>query len=395
LPAARSRLAVLLAGLAVINLAYAGTLIWFAYVAPNPQEFAAQGLPIPDFAAFWAAGRLALEGAPALAYDWEAHRAVEVAALGHEFSGWMPWHYPPPLQLAMAPFAWLPHWPAMALWSGLTLGLYLWTCWRILPDRLALAAAFAVAPTAMILINGQTGFLMAALLGLALLQVDRRPLLCGVLLGLTGVKPHLVAAVPPVLAAAGRWRTVAGGLAAMAALVVVSWGVLGGEVWRAFSGSLGETAGVFAGTAAAEQRWSMGASLYGGLRLYGLGFTPALALHAVPALAALGLTVKAWRAPGVTPELRAALLCFATLAATPRVLQYDLHILLIGALFQVRHALAHGFFRGEPLLFGVVAFGAFAALLLPPALNPVLPLMLFAGCWFGHVRGRLAAPGEG
>ncbi|MCH8169184.1 MAG: DUF2029 domain-containing protein [Proteobacteria bacterium] len=382
----RNRAATLLVTLAIINLGYAAALIWLAYIARDARVLASTGLPIPDFTAFWAAGRMALDGAPALAYDWQAHRAVEVAGLGHEFSDWMPWHYPPPFHLLITPFAALPHWGAMALWCGLTLGLYLWTCWRILPDPLALVAALAVAPTAMILVNGQTGFLVGALLGLALLEIDRRPFRAGLLLGLLGFKPHLVAAIPLPLIATARWTTIAGGLAMLAALVAVSWAVLGGETWSAFLASTSETAKVFANTGAAEQRWEMGASLYGGLRHLGAGFEAAMVVHGVAALAVLVALVRAWRNPATTPDIKAALICYATLAATPRVLSYDLHIVVIGALFQCRHSLAHGFYRGEQALLAVAALGAFVALLFSPGLNPVLALALFAGCWLGHAR---------
>ncbi len=382
----RSRAATLLVTLAVINIGYAAALIWLAYIARDARVLASTGLPIPDFTAFWAAGRLALEGTPALAYDWQAHRAVEVAGLGHDFTNWMPWHYPPPFHLLITPFAVLPHWGAMALWCGLTLGLYLWTCWRILPDRLALLAALAAAPTAMILVNGQTGFLVGALLGLALLEIDRRPVRAGLLLGLLGFKPHLVAVIPLPLIATGRWATVAGGLAMLAILVAVSWAALGTAAWTAFLDSTTETAKVFASTGAAEQRWEMGASLYGGMRHFGAGFEASMAVHFVAALAVLVALVTAWRNPATTPDTKAALICYATLAATPRVLNYDLHILLIGALFQCRHSLAHGFYRGEQILLAVAALGAFVALLFSPGLNPVLALALFTGCWLGHAR---------
>ena len=286
-PAGRRQAAMLVVALAAINLAYAATLIWFVYVAADPRT------AIPDFAAFWAAGRMALDGTSALAYDWQAHRAVEVDGLGHDFGGWMPWHYPPPMRLAITPLAALPLWPAMALWRTLTLGLYLWTCWLILPDRLTLAAALAVAPTVMLLINGQAGFLIAGLIGPALIELDRRPLGAGLILGLTGVKPQLVAAVPLMLIAAGRLRAIAGGLAMLAMLAAVSWEALGGASWPAFIDSLGAAAETFAGTGVAAQRWEMGASLFSGLRVVGLDLGPALALHGAAALGVLALLIRA------------------------------------------------------------------------------------------------------
>jgi arabinofuranan 3-O-arabinosyltransferase len=48
-----------------------------------------------DFVDVWAAGRLALDGQAAAAWDWAIHRDAEVAALGHDFPGNYGWHYPP------------------------------------------------------------------------------------------------------------------------------------------------------------------------------------------------------------------------------------------------------------------------------------------------------------
>ncbi|MEE8454436.1 MAG: glycosyltransferase family 87 protein [Limibaculum sp.] len=371
------RATALLAALAVLNLGLAAVLIVPSYVT-----LTAPG-QIPDFAAFWAAGRLTLEGTPALAYDWQAHRGVEVAGLGRDFSGWMPWHYPPHVQLGVAPLAALPLFVAMVLWAGATLAVFLWTCWRILPHPNAVLAGLAAAPTAMTLINGQIGFLIAALLGLALLDLDRRPVRAGLLLGLLSLKPHLVVAVPVALIAAGHWRAVLWAAGSVLALAALAWAALGAETWAAFVASITQTSGVFAGEAG---RWTMYAGTYGWLRHLGIAFGPAMAAQGAVALLLLALTVRAWRAPAVTPEIKAALVCFAALAVTPRVLNYDLHILVIGALFQTRHALKHGFVPGEQLVLAGAALAAFVSMLAAPGLNPALAPALFAGCWLGHAR---------
>ena len=54
-----------------------------------------------DFVNVWAAGKLVLDGTPALAYDWDIHGKVEHAAVGYVFSGYYAWLYPPPF-LAVA-----------------------------------------------------------------------------------------------------------------------------------------------------------------------------------------------------------------------------------------------------------------------------------------------------
>ena len=45
-----------------------------------------------DFVDVWAAGKLALDGNAAAAWDWAIHRDAEVAALGHDFPGNYGWH---------------------------------------------------------------------------------------------------------------------------------------------------------------------------------------------------------------------------------------------------------------------------------------------------------------
>ena len=68
-----------------------------------------QGRPIAnDFVNVWAAGRLALDGAAPIAYDWTLHRAAEVRAVGYDFEGYYGWHYPPPAFFFAAALATLP-----------------------------------------------------------------------------------------------------------------------------------------------------------------------------------------------------------------------------------------------------------------------------------------------
>src|SRR6266699_3233261 len=59
--------------------------------------FDAKGLGIPtDFVNVWSAGKLVLDGHPALAYDWDIQKQVQVAVLGQSYDGNFAWHYPPP-----------------------------------------------------------------------------------------------------------------------------------------------------------------------------------------------------------------------------------------------------------------------------------------------------------
>src|SRR4029079_11588389 len=53
------------------------------------------GIPT-DFVNVWSAARHVLDGHPALAYDWDIQKQIQVEVLGQSYKGNFAWHYPPP-----------------------------------------------------------------------------------------------------------------------------------------------------------------------------------------------------------------------------------------------------------------------------------------------------------
>lgn len=340
-----------------------------------------------DFTAFWAAASMTIEGQPALAYDWEAHRAVEEAALGGSFAGTMPWHYPPSFQIIVAPFGLLPPFTAHALWVFVTLAFYLWVVRQILPGRTALLAAMIPAPVGMLAVNGQTGFAIPALVGLTLLHFDRRPVAAGMALGLAALKPHLAIVFPVALGVMGKWRVLAISALTVVALSALSALILGTETWLAFFDSLRGTSTVFTNYAG---KWHLYASVYGRLRQAGLDLAPAVLGQAVLSGVAIWLLARALRSPSLASDVKSALIAYASIAVAPRVLDYDILTLYIGALFQIRHARRAGFFPGEMLVLGLALVATYVDILAPHEggwllsdvnflLAPALMLTLLAG----------------
>src|SRR6476619_2556302 len=130
-----------------------------------------------DFVNVWAAGRLALAGHAAAAYDWPTHKLMEEIAVGHAFDGYFGWHYPPTFLFVAVVLSLLPYAGAYELWAFATFPGYLIAIRAIIGDRVGylLAAAFpAVLPN---FIVGQNGFLTASLIGgaLVLLEGTRSP----------------------------------------------------------------------------------------------------------------------------------------------------------------------------------------------------------------------------
>src|SRR5258708_27149332 len=77
--------------LAVINISYFAAA-YFSHWWIWDQD--GRGIPT-DFVNVWAAGRLALDGHPEQAWDWNIQKQVELALLRQDFPGYFAWHYPP------------------------------------------------------------------------------------------------------------------------------------------------------------------------------------------------------------------------------------------------------------------------------------------------------------
>jgi hypothetical protein len=128
----------------------------------------------------------------------------------------------------------MPYMLAYVLYSlfGLILYLAVVTDGRPRPDHLVL---LFLAPAVTVNIwCGQTGFLITALLIGGLIQLDRRPVLAGVLFGMLSIKPQLGLLLPLMLALTGRWRTIAAAAATIAVLVALASLAFGPKVWVAY-----------------------------------------------------------------------------------------------------------------------------------------------------------------
>lgn len=279
--------------------------------------YATQRPPV-DFVSFWAAGRLAASGHPALAYDLELHRALErtVTTIG---PGFMPFPYPPPFLLAVVPVAIRPFWLAYLLWIGVTSGLFLAATWRLLPPRFAFAHPAAIVNA----IIGQNGFLTSSIFVFGISTVAAQPLLGGAILGLLVVKPQLAILIPVALLASRNWRAIAAGIASALILLALAAAVFGIDSYRAFLAALHEQAALVANY---EWDWSEQVSVFAFFRWFGVDRAIALGLQGIVALGAAAITWRAWAAD---LEQRAAILAAATILVPPYLFTYDSLILIL------------------------------------------------------------------
>ena len=297
-----------------------------------------------DFVNVWAAGKLTLAGQPAAAYDWTIHRKVEVAAIEHDFAGYYGWHYPPTFLFLAAALAAMPYLTAVLLWIAVTLPAYVVTVRTIIGERLGLMLACAFPGVIWNVSVGQNGFLTAALIGTVLAQMERRPVVAGICLGLITYKPQFGILFPFVLASDGRWRVIAAAAATAVALGAASLLAFGAESWHAFLAWMPVTsAAVFADGRAGLNKLQ---SLLGVVRWVGGGMAAAwIAQGALIAGGAIAVAAL-WRRR-VSYDVKAAALAVGTLLATPYLYIYDFPVLAIPLAFLLRLGLREGFLPYE------------------------------------------------
>jgi arabinofuranan 3-O-arabinosyltransferase len=297
-----------------------------------------------DFITTWGAGRLALAGQVAAAYDWQILKLIEENGVRHPFNGYFGWPYPPTFLFVAMLLALLPYVTAYVTWIAVTFPLYLLAVRTIIGDRIGYLLAAAFPAVLSNLVIGQNGFLTAGLFGGTLALLERQPTLAGALLGLLTVKPHLGLLFPVALAANGRWRAfVSAGIVALL-MAAASWLAFGSASWQAFFGGLGHASQAFLSNGTMD--WSKLQTAFGLIRILGgsetTAWTVQIALSFVTAL----VTAALWRSR-VSFEIKAAALGVGTVLATPYIFIYDLTILAMPLAFLFRLGRERGFLPYE------------------------------------------------
>lgn len=316
-------------------------LVFAGWIAVSDGLIDRNGQPIgTDFSNVYAAGTLTWQGRAADAYEPALQHAAEKAMFDGREVPFYGWHYPPfffaiAVLVAAVPYAW-----GLAIWLLASFAAYLAAIRAILPRRETLLVAAAFPAVFVNVGHGHNGFLTAALLGGALHWLDRRPWLAGVLIGLLAYKPQFGILIPIALMASGRWRTIGAAAATVAALVAISFVLLGSGIWHAFADSMN-----FTQTVVLEQGgtgWQKIQSIFSAVRAWGASVPIAYAAQATLFTALAATLAWLWHSDAAF-ELKAAALALGSLLATPYVLDYDLVVLAVAIAFFARHGLRCGF----------------------------------------------------
>lgn len=346
-----------LVALAVLAAA-GGGLIYLVATAHGIVDF--KGRPLgTDFASFYAAGTLVLQGHALAAFDPALHYAREQALFGPS-TPYYCWFYPPYFLLPATALALLPYVPALVLWQAASFAGYLFVMRALVrstappsaaADRLWLLLAAAYPPVLINFGHGQNGLLSAALLAGALAALPRRPVAAGVLLGLLVYKPQFGLLIPLALIAGGYWRTILAATVTVGVFTIVTTAAFGIDIWQAFivSSHIARTALLESG----DVGWNKIQSVFAVVRLWGGGVALAYAVQTAVMLSVAAAIAWLWRGRAGFP-LKAAALAVGIMLAAPYSLDYDLMLLAPAIALLAADGLKRGFAPWEKSLLALL-----------------------------------------
>jgi alpha-1,2-mannosyltransferase len=277
-----------------------------------------------DFVNTWIGAKLALGGHPGDYFDVQVYNKLLVENFGAGFPIHI-WSYPPHLLLFTWPLGFLPYMAAYMLYCGLGLIFYVLVV-NDGPPRFDRLVLLALAPAALANVAaGQNGFLLAVLLIGGLLQLEKRPVLAGILFGILTVKPQLGLLLPIVLVLTRKWQVIGVAAATAAVLLALTALVFGPDVWWRYwhDAMPTQTQLVFGNF---ENYMIHMPTMFMNARVAGLSVAVAGWIQAlVSALSVAAVVWTFWRRRD--PELSLALLITATFTVSPYAFNYDMVLL--------------------------------------------------------------------
>lgn len=293
-----------------------------------------------DFANYWLAGRLALDGQVMELFAQQTHQAALEQAFGFDRLENRAWSYPPHLILLAMPLGVLPYKAAYVAFLIAT-GLFF-----VLAVRRFLASNAMETPQAMVwallvpfamfqVLAGQNGFLFGGAMLFALALRRGSPMAAGFMLAILTMKPQLGLLFPLLLLAERNYAAIAWTIVFTLLLTGLSLLVLGAGPWIGFwQQTLPYQQYVATGWNGVFLR--MMPTVFGACRAAGMPSDTALVAHLV--VAAPVLLAALW---GFVRESdafsRAAVLVLATFLLTPYAFTYDMGpVIVLAALSCLR-----------------------------------------------------------
>lgn len=306
-----------------VSICVVGLEIGYLLYSPMPYDMLGYMVG-RDFVNTWVGAKLALSGDPGAHFGIQTYTKLlaETFYPGYPFHLWS---YPPHILLFIWPWAFLPYMSGYVLYCAAGLVLYV----AVVRDgerRASHLLLLALSPAVILNIwAGQNGFVTSVLLFGGLLQLDRRPVLAGVLFGLLTIKPQLGLLLPVVLVLTRQWRTIAAAIVTALVLIATTTAIYGTSVWTAYWYNAMPTQSrvVLEGYSSYMAHMP---TAFMNAKVAGLPLVAAFGIQGVVSvltLVAVGWTF--WRRRD--RDLSLALLLAATFTVTPYAFNYDMPLL--------------------------------------------------------------------
>lgn len=294
------------------------------------------GTPVgDDFINLWTAARMELTGQAGKIYSVAEFDAYQKTLVGGANLGLRLWAYPPHSLLFVWPLGLIGYYPALAAWSVLGLIALFVGARRFGFDRLETAVLLTSPATILNLYHGQSGSLVTALVLLALSARTSRDAIPAVAAAaVLTTKPQGGFLLPLLWAFQRRWWMVL--YTGLISLVILGLtiAIFGIEPWRDYLTDTLPTLSDLERNGTGPFM-AMIPSVFMAMRIVMGQADIALVVHVIFAI--MVGCVFLWRLWHVRdPERRTALLLLATVLVTPYIHNYDLALLLAGALIVAR-----------------------------------------------------------
>jgi hypothetical protein len=337
-----------------------------------------KGVPVyTDFVPLWLAGVIGLHGGTSLLYHSAEFVKLQQIVVGPQEAFYPSWPYPPTALFMAIPFAMLPYLYAFIVWDVVTLFACTTVVYLIVRRGPAIALVLASPFTALTLLAGQNGLLLASGIGGSLLLLERRPVLAGALIGCLTLKPQFGILIPVALIAGKRWRALASAGMTTVFLVGASIAAFGSAIWGEFPKIILARAGevlVAGGQVHETPDWGYIHTVYGLARYLDGGAALAWFAQTVATVSVAVVVWLVWRS-SVRYPLKAAALSAAALIATPYAYSPDLAAIAIPVAFLAKDQLNCGLLKGEQSII-IALFGAGVVVLFASGSIPIGPVMM-------------------
>lgn len=310
---------------------------------------------LPDYIAFWPAGRLVLEGHYYNIYNIDSIIEVQRTVIPNLEALIMHVH-PPFFLFFTVPLAYFNFYTSCFIWIILTSGFYAFICWKIAPHRYALIFSLFFPPFMISFEMVQTGAICTVFLASAFLIFgEKKAQWAGLCLALLIIKPHLGVLIPIALLASRQWKMIISASVWALLLFFVTIMIFDFKLWLSCLKIIQYFGKLYLGSSNYDILHYQ--SFFGFLQFVKVSNSLALGIQFIIGACVFFLIIYVWRSKEFCYQSQVGILVAGIFMFSPYIMMYDHTMLVISYLIAIRYFLDRDtIFSRTNLLFGLSFF---------------------------------------